>query len=121
MEASWLTSILRTASSMAADVAAISLSTTAPSSSCRTSRLLGFSSWEDGKQVRSDAPAAPRGGGGPRGSAPHPALDTHLAQLKDALQGTAHQAWLCPGHPLPVLQLLCELQRPRPALPAAVQ
>lgn len=40
-----LTSILRTASSMAADVAAISLSTIAPSSSSRTSRLLGFSSW----------------------------------------------------------------------------
>ena len=42
-----LTSILRTASSMAADVAAISLSTIAPSSSSRTSRLLGFSSWGD--------------------------------------------------------------------------
>lgn len=40
-----MSSILRTASSMAADVVAISLSTMAPSSSCRTSRLLGFSSW----------------------------------------------------------------------------
>jgi hypothetical protein len=46
-----LTSILRTASSMAADVAAISLSTMAPSSSCRTSRLLGFSSLGDKSQT----------------------------------------------------------------------
>lgn len=39
-----LTSILRTAFSMAADVAAISLSTRSPSSSCRTSMPLGRSS-----------------------------------------------------------------------------
>lgn len=69
-----LTSILCTASSMAADVAAISLSTTAPSSSCRTSRLLGFSSWEEdshtGRQITLTTGARESGPGTPDSKVP---------------------------------------------------